>query len=206
MTPSGIETATFRLVTLFGLGVCVREMGALWTHSVISFVTVRLGMHNYTLILWSISWHQIKWSIKQPNKHTGGDKKRNLQDGVHFSVIFPELFILINWPAYSHFPNLETMEIWNSGERTKSAIQCFKTSLEKIKNPLFFFKNKRALSECRERELFSSVWPSSTLIKFSLLNEPENLKTQELVFLCLGSALWKKVSRGNTERERKKTS
>jgi hypothetical protein len=34
-----------------------------------------------------------------------------------------------------------------------------------------------------EGELFSSVWPSSTLIKFSLLNEPENLKTQALVFL-----------------------
>lgn len=75
---------------------------------------------------------------KQPNKHTGGDKNRNLQqDGVHFPVIFPELFILINWPIYSHFPSLETMEIWKSGERTKSAIQCFKTSLEEIKNSHF---------------------------------------------------------------------
>jgi len=57
-----------------------------------------------------------------------------------------------------------------------------------------------------ERELFSSVWPSTTLIKFSLLNEPENLKTQGTGLSLLDSALGKKVSRGNAERERRKTS
>jgi hypothetical protein len=62
-------------------------------------------------------------------------------------------------------------------------------------------------SECmREGRGKSYVRPSSPLIKFSLLNEPEKLKMQAAGFSFLDSVLQKKVSRGKTEVEEKKAS
>lgn len=48
-----------------------------------------------------------------------------------------------------------------------------------------------------ERFLFPYVWPSSPLIKFSLLNKPEKLKKAGRKPFFLDSVLLKKVSRGN---------
>jgi hypothetical protein len=42
--------------------------------------------------------------MKQYNKDTGEEEKKNLlRSGVPFPLIFPGLFILINWPMNSLF-------------------------------------------------------------------------------------------------------
>jgi hypothetical protein len=71
--------------------------------------------------------------------------------GVYFPLILPEVFILISWPIHSLFPSLEIMEIWKSEVSIKTAVCCFKTSLENIKNSHF---EEQESSECMQRGKF----------------------------------------------------